>query len=163
MVLAVAHWSIMFRDEEINMESGMLWGYLNMIIALSMVFFGVRQYRDRHLGGSITFGKAFMVGFLIALIASAAYIIAWMIFYETSEAARAVPTQYVETMKENWIREGITGEELDKKVAKMSSSMETYANNAVVRVGMTLLEILPVMLLVPLISALILRRKIVRS
>ncbi len=164
MILGVAHWIIMFSDgaKMHDMESGMIWGYVNMIIAMSMVFFGVRQFRDRHLGGKITFGKAFVVGLLIALIGAAAYVIAWLVFYETSAAAQAFPDQYVEHMRAQMVAEGLSAAEISEKTASLSTNMETYKNNVVVRAGMTVFEILPVVILVPFISALILKRRNVR-
>ena len=161
IILGTTHWYLMFKDGGgmHDMQSGVIWGYLSMIIALSMVFFGVRQFRDRHLGGKITFGKAFLVGILIGLIAAAAYVIAWLIFYETSEAAQAFPAQYVEYMREQMVAKGLSAEEISQKMEGISANMETYENNVVVRIGMTLAEILPVLILVPLISALILKRK----
>lgn len=40
----------------IDFDNGMIWGYATMIIALSLVFFGIKSYRDNH-GGRITFVK----------------------------------------------------------------------------------------------------------
>ncbi len=47
-------------------------GYLFMIVALSLIFIGIKRYRDRDLGGVISFGKAFQLGLLISLVASIA-------------------------------------------------------------------------------------------
>ena len=40
----------------IDFDNGIIWGYATMIIALSMVFFGVKSYRDNN-GGRISFLK----------------------------------------------------------------------------------------------------------
>ena len=40
----------------VNFDYAMIWGYSTMIIALSLVFFGIKSYRDNH-GGRITFLK----------------------------------------------------------------------------------------------------------
>ena len=60
----------------LTMENGELVGYSTMIVALSLIFFGVKSYRDNHLDGAITFGNALKVGLLITLIASLIYAIA---------------------------------------------------------------------------------------
>ena len=57
------------------MHSNTQWiGYLVMVIALSLIFVGVKQYRDKHLGGVIKFGKAFLIGLYISLVAGAIYV-----------------------------------------------------------------------------------------
>lgn len=43
-------------------------GYTSMIISLSFVFIGIKSYRDKELGGSISFGKALGLGMLISLV-----------------------------------------------------------------------------------------------
>ena len=45
-------------------------GYATMIVALSMVFFGTRHYRNHVGGGTMTFGQGFKVGSLISFIAA---------------------------------------------------------------------------------------------
>ncbi|HEX5704360.1 MAG TPA: DUF4199 domain-containing protein [Pyrinomonadaceae bacterium] len=37
-------------------------GYATFVTCFVMVFFGIRSYRDRVAGGTITFGRAFKVG-----------------------------------------------------------------------------------------------------
>ncbi len=143
---------------KMDMSTGELLGYINMIIALSMIFFGVRQFRDRHLGGKITFGKAFKVGFLISLVASAIYVFGWMVYYNTSEVAQTFPAQYIEHMKEQWLASGLTPEQINEKAAGYEKNFALY-ENPIIMAGMTLMEILPVGLLISLISAFILKKK----
>src|SRR5688572_2454635 len=64
-----------------NWENTMVIGYASMIIAFAFVFVGIKNYRDKYNGGTITFGKAFMTGFWISLIASTMYVLVWMIFF----------------------------------------------------------------------------------
>ena len=160
MVLGVAHWSYMFREDfSAHMTSGMILGYASMIISLSMVFFGVKQYRDRHLGGKISFGKALIVGLMIAFIGAAFYVITWMVYFEFSEAAQNFPAQYTSFMKEEWTAQGMSAVEITENTAELEKNMELYKNNAFIRAGMTLMEIFPVVLVMSLLSALILKRK----
>ena len=46
-------------DGQFDFENGQLYGYISMIIALSTIFFAVKQYRDKYSDGTIKFGKHF--------------------------------------------------------------------------------------------------------
>ena len=45
-------------------------GYLVMLVALSLIFVGVKRYRDVECGGVIKFGRAFALGLGMALVAA---------------------------------------------------------------------------------------------
>src|SRR5262245_32848653 len=70
----------MVNTGAINFDSAMIWGYATMIIALSLVFFGVKSYRDSN-GGHITFLKGLQVGILISLISAVCYAASWELYY----------------------------------------------------------------------------------
>jgi len=61
------------------MEPSMVGGFASMILAFSLIFVGVKNYRDKVLAGTMPFGKAFLCGFYIALIGSTMYVITWLI------------------------------------------------------------------------------------
>ena len=61
----------------VDYDTSMLIGYASMLIAFSLVYVGIRNYRDKYNEGVISFGKAFKIGIMIVLIASTIYIIAW--------------------------------------------------------------------------------------
>lgn len=134
---------------------GMALGYLSMLIALSLVFAGVKKYRDEHLGGVIGFGKALGVGLGIAGLAALFYVIGWEAYMWSTDyrfvaefSAKAIADMQAQ---------GASADALAKAKADMDAFAEMYANPAM-RMGITLTEIAPVALLVPLISALLLRR-----
>lgn len=64
-----------------SIENGMFLGYASMVLAFSMIFVAVKTYRDKHLDGTISFGKAFRIGLLITLIASTIYVLTWEISF----------------------------------------------------------------------------------
>ncbi len=140
----------------INMENGEIIGYTVMIIALSTIFFGVRTYRDQHLGGSISFGKAFTIGLYIALVASTIYVLSWLVISGTvrQDFMNEYYTHTVEELRQSDLPEA----EVEAKIAEMDEFREMY-KNPLVKIGVTYLEILPVGLLVSLISAFLLRRR----
>ena len=63
----------------VNFDNAMIWGYATMVIALSLVFFGIKSYRDNH-GGRITFLKGLQVGILISLISAVCYAGSWELY-----------------------------------------------------------------------------------
>ncbi len=56
-------------------------GYLSVLLALSSIFFAVRQYRDDIANGMISFWKAFKIGILTTLIPSAFMFVSTAIFH----------------------------------------------------------------------------------
>ena len=54
-------------------------GYLVMLVALSVIFVGVKKYRDQELGGVIRFKTAFLMGLGITAVASIIYVVVWEI------------------------------------------------------------------------------------
>lgn len=45
-----------------------IFGVLSIVIYIGIMVAGIRKHRDEELGGLISFGRAFIVGFLIAVI-----------------------------------------------------------------------------------------------
>jgi len=143
----------------INFDNGALFGYGGMIIALSMVFFGMKSYRDNNQNGVIKFWRAVQIGSLITLIASLAYATTWEGYYRLSSGAAAEHMQkYGEAVVNKMKQSGASQEEIDKKTKQMADLNEIY-KNPFIRFGMTLAEILPVGIIIVFISAGILRKK----
>lgn len=132
-------------------------GYTTMVLALSMVFFGIRTYRQNVGGGVITFGRAFRVGILITLITSVIYVVAWEIVYYNF-----IPDfvdRYTVRMLEEMRNDGASAAAIAKKQKELAEFKVLYAN-PFFNVGMTFMEVFPVGLIVTLVSAAILRRKV---
>lgn len=142
-------------DGQVNFTLGMLLGYAAMLLAFSLVFVAIRNYRNEH-DGLVSFGKAFQIGSLIVLIASTIYVITWLIdyYYFIPDFAEKYAEHTLNELKVN----GAGPEELASKSKEMAEFSEMYKNpfyNAMI----TYVEILPVGLVITAISALILKRK----
>jgi hypothetical protein len=133
---------------------GMALGYLSMLIAMSLVFVGVKKYRDEHLGGVIRFWRAFAVGLGIAGVACLFYAIGWE-FYLTLSGSDFMGEYMASALKDK-AASGASAAELAAFKAEMADFAKMY-ENPLLRFLVTLSEIAPVALLVPLISALVLR------
>jgi hypothetical protein len=146
------------NGERPDFQLGEILGYISMIVSLSMIFFGVKSYRDNHLAGKITFGKAFQTGIGITLVASVIYVAGWMVYFHTSDSAKDFPAQYLDYMVEKMQKSGQPQAEIDKQVAAYQENMSLYTN-PLVMMAVTLFEIFPVGLVISLISAAFLKRK----
>ncbi len=139
-----------------NYNGNMLLGYASMLAAFSLIFVGVKNYRDKYNGGSISFGKAFLVGLYIALIASTIYVVAWLIDYYIF-----IP-DFMDKFSAQLLRDayksGASKAEISKQIEQVNT-MKTLYKNPVMVVLFTYLEILPVGLVVAIITALILKKK----
>ena len=151
----LATWPL-HENGTLNPENGMLVGYTTMVIALSLIFFGVKSYRDNQLNGIISFGKALVVGLWISFVAAIIYAMTWEIMYNTiaSDFLEKMANYSLEKMKEA----GASAEEVMDKKKEMMESFEWY-KNPLLRFGMTMAEILPVGILISLICAALLRKK----
>ncbi len=151
LVIGMAIW-----EKARNIVASELIGYATMVIALSMIFFGIKSYRDNYQKGAINFWKGFQVGLLIALIASLMYAITWETYMQARPAsAAAFLDYYAECQVIKMKEKGASAAEIDQKDKKFK---RMYGNPAI-RFGITLMEILPVGIIITLISAAVLRKK----
>ena len=130
-------------------------GYTFMVIAFSLIYVGIRNFRDKYNEGIISFGKALRIGLGITLIGSTVYVLAWVIAYYCF-----VPDfmdRYAGQMIKDARASGVTGVDLNKKLANIRQMVEWYKKPVWV-VLFTYLEVLPVGILISLFAALILRR-----
>lgn len=143
-------------DEKIHTgASSMVIGYLGMLIAFAFIFVAVKSHRDKQNGGVISFGKAFGMGLLIALIASTLYVATWAIVYKNF--LPGYMDKYCAVMIEE-AKASLSGAALQEKIEEVNNAKEMYATPWGF-VLFTYAEILPVGILVSLIAALILKRK----
>ncbi len=131
-------------------------GYLIMILALTLVYFGTKRYRDTVQGGVISFGKALLLGLAISAVAGATYVLVW----ETYLALTCYEFigEYTGTLIEQKRAAGMSGEELAAEIEK-AEKLNIQYGKVYFRLPATFAEIFPVGLLVSLVSAAILRTR----
>ena len=137
-------------------EGGEVWGYAGMVISMIFIFIGVRVFRDRERGGVISFGEALKVGGLMALISCVCYSFAWMVVSEW--ILPDFMDQYIQFVLDKMKTEQKPEAEIQKAAAEMASFKEIY-KNPLYKFLLTLMEPLPVALVVTLTSAGLLKRK----
>lgn len=126
-------------------------GYTVMVVVFSLIFFGVRNYRNKQLGGFISFGRAFKTGVLIAFLASTIYVAVWLFYYYLF-----VP-DFMDVYTQHVLK-NTSATELAAKTKEMADFKEMY-KNPLFTILITYSEVLPVGLIVALVSAFILKRK----
>ncbi|MEE9427203.1 MAG: DUF4199 domain-containing protein [Paracoccaceae bacterium] len=136
--------------------SSQLLGYAIMLLALSVIYFAIRRYRDTVLGGVIRFGQAALLGIIISAIAGVAYVAAWEVYLAFS--GTEFIDGYIAGTVEKKQAAGLSAAALEAEIEKLNGIKDNYAKPWI-RLPMTFTEIFPVGLLVSLISAAILRTR----
>jgi len=144
-----------FHDE-IGFDRSAIVGYTTMVLAFLMVFAGVKSYRDNVAGGSVTFGRAFIVGLMITAVASVCYVATWELVY--SKLAPDYLDKYAAYSIEKASKSGATDAQIAAKTKEMAEFEEMY-KNPLINIAFTFLEPLPVGLLFTLVAAGVLSRK----
>lgn len=131
-------------------------GYTTMVAAFLLIFFGVRSYRDNVGRGRVSFGRALSVGLLITLIASACYAATWQVIYYGTHSDYIEKYQAYEIQKAR--AAGASQAEIDKRQADDARFAALY-KNPIINFAMTILEPLPVGVILSLVSAGVLSRR----
>ena len=130
-------------------------GYTMMVASFLLVYFGIRSYRDNVLSGQISFGRALACGLLITAVTCACYVVTWEIVYfnfmpHFLDGYFAAQVHRVQTS-------GLDPATKAAKIAAIYHSQQLY-QNPLVNMAYTLIEPLPVGVIITLVSAALLRR-----
>ncbi|MCC5929142.1 MAG: DUF4199 domain-containing protein [Cyclobacteriaceae bacterium] len=125
-------------------------GYAILVVIYSLIFVGIRNYRNKELSGIISFGKAFKTGALITLVAATLYVIAWLFCYYL----------FVPDFMDVFTRHVLYQCTNEADIAAKTKEMENYAKmyeKPLFVILLTYTEVIPIGLVVSLISALLLK------
>ncbi len=156
LLISILMGGTMLLNDRIGAGHSMLLGYTNMVASFLLVYFGIRSYRENALAGQISFGRAFACGILITLITCLCYVAMWEVLYfkfmpHFMDSYFAAQIHKVQTS-------GLDPATTAAQVAAIQHSQQLY-QNPFVNMAYTLMEPLPVGLIITLVSAAILRRK----
>lgn len=129
-------------------------GYLTMLVALSLIFVGLKRYRDKEKGGVIKFLPALGFGLGITAVAGVAYVAAWEVYLASTDYSFA--PEYVAAVLEKARAGGASEAALQAQAAELGKFVEQY-KNPLFRLPLSFIEIFPVGLVVALVSAGVLR------
>ena len=154
LIVAVPMCLMVANSEHGSAAQSYFAGYLVMVLALSLIFFGVKRLRDRELGGAIRFVPALLAGLGISAVAGVIYVIGWEITLAVTDFAfiDSYSTAAVEAAR----AKGASAADIEALIAQMDKFRQQYAN-PFFRLPITFIEIFPVGCLISLISAALLR------
>ncbi|MBL0340553.1 MAG: DUF4199 domain-containing protein [Bacteroidetes bacterium] len=132
-------------------------GYISMVLAFSMIFFGIRSHRDKNLGGAISFNISFRTGILITVIACLCYVAGWLFYinYIDNSFIEKYAAFYLNKLNSS----GKSSEEIKNEIVAFNKNMENYDNPGVMAL-FTFLEVFPIGLIISVLCALLMRRKV---
>ena len=154
-IIVIIGWNIGIWLVPEGGAAGMVVGYLSMLVATSFVFVGVKRYRDTELGGVIRFWPAFWLGLGIASVAAVAYVFSWEVYMWKTDYA--FMNEYIAGYLKDLKASGASAAEIAKQSAEMQDFAKQY-EQPLFRMLITLSEFAPIGLLIPLISAALLRK-----
>jgi hypothetical protein len=140
--------------KSLNHLQSQWFGYLVMLAALSLIFAGVKRYRDVECGGTIRFGRAFVLGLATAIVAGLIYVAGWEAYLATTDGN--FMADYSASIIADMRASGASEAEIAATEAQMAPYVEMY-RQPLLRMLITFSEIFPVGLLVAVLSALVLR------
>ncbi len=130
-------------------------GFASMLLAFSLIYFGIRKYRNEVNGGSVTFGRGFLIGLYIALIASSMYVITWA--FEYNFLFPDFIEKYAAGVIDQLKAKGASQMKIDAQIKEMDSYRVMYKNPVYFSL-LTYMEILPGGIIIALICAMILKK-----
>lgn len=160
-IIAVLVWLMIAIDsggEFVSLDYSQFIGYGIMIVALSMIFFGIKSFRDNYNGGKITFWKGVQIGLLITAMASAMYGGAWLIHNALNPGWLGAFMQRYTEYQATKMRESGSSEAEVATASKQMEEMGEMIKNPLIFFLLALVEIAPVGLILTLICAAILRK-----
>jgi ethanolamine transporter EutH len=130
--------------------------YAAVVLLFTMIFMGIKSYRDNALGGFITFGEAFKVGILISLVSSLCYAMLWMILY--NPVFRDFMQQHSAALMEKLNTSGVPVTAIAGKKEEILKHAALY-ENPLLRAGIIFIQGFPVEAIMALIASFVIKKK----
>lgn len=135
-------------------DVGEIIGSATIVIAMMMVYFGIKRYRDKELNGQISFGQAFGLGVYVAAIGSFLYGIFEGVFYGVTDSREIYWNFYTEKIRNS----GQSPEVIQQQLQEMQEQFAMWDSGFMMGL-FTFLTVFAIGLIIALASAVILRKK----
>jgi hypothetical protein len=130
-------------------------GYASMVVSLSFVFFGIRHFRDKINDGTVSFGKALLLGLAISLITALAFGVLDVVYikYINPDFTEEYYARSLEKLEET-----LPAAEFEIERVKMESEKELFMSPVISFIVMSM-TVLIIGFIISLLSAMVLQRK----
>lgn len=137
-------------------DYGLYLGFTCIILSLTLVFVGIKSFRDNQNGGKITFAKAFQIGILVTVISCVFYALTWLVcFYNLFPTfMEDYGAYHLQQLKES----GASATLIAQQTTEMQQAAKDY-QNPFYNFAITFMEPFPVGLLMTVVSAFVLKKK----
>ncbi len=141
--------------DKLSFDYSAYFGFTFIILAMSVIFFGIKAYRDNENDGKVSFGKGLILGLGIAVISCICYSLMWLVIYYNfmpdfmEEYARYSLNKVQES--------GASAAEIAKVETQIAQAKEMYKTPIGV-FAMTFIEPLFIGIFIALVSAFILKK-----
>lgn len=155
MIIGISLISFFFILPSGNMQLSEIIGYLTIVLSMIFVFLGIRHFRDRHNGGSLSFGQGLKIGILIILIPSSAFGLLDIVYTEW------INPGWKDEYYDNYIaelRKTTRADKLDDAIARAEKQRELFDSPAMQFILM-FATVFIIGMIVTIISSLALRRR----
>ncbi|RLD26278.1 MAG: DUF4199 domain-containing protein, partial [Bacteroidetes bacterium] len=129
-------------------------GYASMVVSLSFVFFGIRHFRDKINDGTVSFGKALLLGLAISLITALAFGVLDVVYikYINPDFTEEYYARSLEKLEET-----LPADEFEIERVKMESEKELFMSPVISFIVMSM-TVLIIGFIISLLSAMVLQR-----
>ncbi len=122
---AVVFFLMLFLGKNLDFGIQEVLGYISIFVSLSFVFLGIKYFRDKENNGSVSFGKALIIGLTISLFAALAFGIVDTFYLININPD--FPQQYLEYSLSN-MKETLPANEFEIEKEKLINDMKKYGN-----------------------------------
>ena len=105
-----------------NFKGNDVVGYAGLVLLFLLIYFGVKNYRNKHFDRVISFGKAFKTGLLIALVGPTIYVFVGLLYM------KLFMPDFVDVHASHILSNCTNEAELQAKTAEMANFKEMYKN-----------------------------------
>ena len=155
-ILLIIFFGISFLLEDVmNFSTSEIFGYVTIVLALSFVYFGIRNYRDAINKGAVSFGKGLKIGVLITLLSAITFGLINVVYTEVINP-EFTAEYYEYSIKKH--RESLPSEALKAKLIELESQKDLF-KNPLVNFAIMGLTVFIIGFIISLISGFILQRK----